>query len=566
MATNLPLAQVYGIDSVAPVYYNDGNWRAWNFDQIYFGQVGAGKFVPTVNDRVDQIQGLTLTTYIVTAVHPQTLVATVQAANQPETNDNELDVYIQKGTFRAFVDKSVNPHRLSVDARMLVGGSTTLLCKIFRGQDTSVNGVVVSGMYNSSGEILDENIPLELVARDNVTNHTLRIVAPCHTTFDLINGEELTAIFYDHLGFVVSKAPLLVEESTFVRSTDLSRRYVTGIHLKSPFQDPSNAKQVLYPLNIPVNALNLMGVVSYDDGSSIELPVNGTRFEAQGLDAYAPTIVSQETDFVLKYKLSVGEYHIGSHIGDEKFVAENYKIKAAEVNGNYAVKLYAYPVWVDQTTGYRLEWFLYDLNRSIRYNVTPQVTLDVSYSTFQPKQYGTRQTLRAFVNLKQVNGAYKTFNHVQTLDVTLVRPGNERPSQDIPNWYVAAEAGQSPAQGAAAFATYHRQSANNWRVKLGAGHLTQADWLNAYYKASKPLYDSYSEASAPAPTHFRLIAGDNQVEYSIDNWNDVLVLSQGLTNHSTVYLQFLARIVENDLQLSTVGVTLFQVDENGTYI
>lgn len=557
-------ANVVGNDLIAPVQYQDGLWRTWNFDQIFFGLVGAGKFVPNVVDEVHHIQGATVTVFIVDSVHPTTLIPTLRPAN---VDENDAIPQFKNDTFRVFIDKSVNPYRLSVDSRLTKGGSQLVAAKLFRGVNTSNDGVVVSAIFNQNGEVVSENIPLELVSSDTLTNHSLKLVAACHTAFDLIDGEMLTCVFYDNVGFVASIELCIVENTSFIRSTDASRKYVTSIALETPFMSSANNRVIQYPMNIPLNAMNLIGVVNYSDGSVRKHAVDGSRFLVHGLEAYAPTITSQKTPIVLKYLFANNEYGLGVHIGDERFTTEQYQLAAGPIDGNYALQLYSYPIWVDSVSGYRLEWFMYELDRGIHYPVTDAIRIETSYSVWNPKLYGTKQTLKVKINLKDVNGSYKNFYHVQMVDIQLNRPGNERPSYDhVPNWQVSCVAGQVPTFGALAYATYERITTNEWLLKIGGGHLLFVDWLAAYYEPTRPLYNTYTESHAPAPTHFKLIAGNNVVEYPIEQWNSSITLNSILTNNSTIFLEFFNRTVDTDLHLSVAGLPIWQTDNVGDYI
>jgi hypothetical protein len=210
---------------------------------------------------------------------------------------------------------------------------------------------------------------------------------------------------------------------------------------------------------------------------------------------------------------------------------------------------------------------MYDLNRGIHYDVTQEVVIDTAFSTFQPRAYGTLQTLSVSVNLKAVNGSYKNFHHVQVVDIQLNRRGSERPGIDqTANWQVASVAGTTPRFGNKAYAVFYRQATNDWRLKLKAEHLTQSEWLKAFWEPTNPLFDPNAEIKPPTPTHFRLIAGANSAEYPIESWSEELALTSTITNNSTVFLEFFTRTVENDLHTSIAGVPLFQVDDLGQFI
>ncbi|MCP5940243.1 hypothetical protein NL351_30475, partial [Klebsiella pneumoniae] len=54
-------------------------------------------------------------------------------------------------------------------------------------------------------------------------------------------------------------------------------------------------------------------------------------------------------------------------------MTEKYRTMAVAADGAFTVKLFCYPVWIDEISGYRLEWYLYNLNRSVVYKVTDKV-------------------------------------------------------------------------------------------------------------------------------------------------------------------------------------------------
>lgn len=567
------LATVVGTDNVSPVYNPNSRWQIWNLNEIYIGGVGTKKFIPKVGDEVHEILGNVITTYVVVGINEETLVAIMQQSDISRvTQDLSGDDVLfgvgpgtQSDTYRAYIDKSVFPYRLSVDARLRVGGTNSSVAKVFRGTDTSNDGVVISGVFNQNGQLLSENIPLELAAITG--NRSLKVVSPCHTTFSLENGEVVTAVLYHALGFVISKRQLLVENTGFIRATNASAKYVVGISLETPFLSTTQNTVILYPLNVPLNAINLIGVVNYSDGSAVRLAVDGTRFAVEGLEAFVATTIGYTSDIVLKYRLAAGETGIGIYSGAQDHISQTYQIVTANSNGSYAVKIYGYPVWINSISGYRMQWFLYDLDRSVKYDVTSNVVINTSRTPFNPTLYGVKQTLSISLNLKDVNGNYNSFVHVQFTDVTLNKQGIGRPDLDgIANWNVQTISGQTPAYGNGVYATFIRVATDLWKVKLDCNAVNLPAWLTKVFNTTNPLFNPYAELQAPQPTHFRLKAGGNDVEYPIADWNGDLMLNQTLTNNSTVFVKFLKRTTETDLELSVSGFSLFQVNSSGAFV
>jgi hypothetical protein len=569
------LATVVGTDNVAPMYDPNSLWHIWNMNELYLGTAGNKKHIPKVGDEVHDIQGLSITRFVVIGINEETLIPILhQEASSTVTEaltNEDLLFGVGPGTasdtYITYIDRSVFPYRLAVDARLSIAGNKCQLCKIFLGADVSDSGVVISGIYTQSGALITENIPLELVANSVLNNYAIKTVQTCYTTFSLEDGSLVTAVFYDTAGFVISKRQMIIRNTGFIRSTDASRRYVVGVSMETPFLSTTENKTIIYPLNVALNAINLIGVVNYSDGSSARMPVDGTRFSVEGLEAYAATIIGYKTDIVLKYRLSANETAYGAYLGSEDHISEIYHIVTGNSNGSYAVKIYGYPVWIDSVNGYKIDWFLYDLDRSIHTNVTSNVLINSTITPYNPKLYGVKQTLSISLNLKEVDGTYSSFVHVQFIDIILNKPGTSRPDLDsISNWNVSAIAGQIPNYGNGVYATFFRMSSTQYKLKINANAANLAGWLAKTYNTTYPLVNGYSELTPPVPTHFTLTVGNTVVEYAITDWNGDFIYNSALVNNSTVYISFFNRTTDTDLQLSIAGMSLFQIDTNGNFI
>ena len=122
-------------------------------------------------------------------------------------------------------------------------------------------------LSSNSGNYLTDTIPLEVVAINSHDNYAIKSIPPFKTTFNLEDGEIVTAVFYSDDGGVVSKRQLLVENTAFIRSQNASMRYISHINLECSFLSDPNSNVINYPVNLPVNSINMMGVVNYSDGS-----------------------------------------------------------------------------------------------------------------------------------------------------------------------------------------------------------------------------------------------------------------------------------------------------------
>jgi hypothetical protein len=159
-------------DGKAPIYDADGRWQMWSLSQVYMGTVGDNHYVPNVKDYV--IDPDTDEKWRVVSVDPTTLIPTLVKVKPVDTGEfSDIDVLLgvgpgtQSDTYRAYIDKSVIPHTLAVDARLKVNGSMVTSAKIFKGSVRDGTAQVISAMYDQSGTLLGQSIPLELVAMPN---------------------------------------------------------------------------------------------------------------------------------------------------------------------------------------------------------------------------------------------------------------------------------------------------------------------------------------------------------------------------------------------------------------
>ena len=566
-----PQIFVTGSDGKVPVHEPNRRWTIWNYDEMYAIQFSDGsggvlpgpgekRYIPNIKDLVVSVD--LWKWWQIIGVDISTGVATAREINPPKDPGNlsEWDILLgvgpgtQSDTYRVYLDKSVMPHTLAVDARLTVKGSMVSYCKIFRGADIGPNGKVISSFYDQSGNLMGQNVPLEIAARNDVENYTIKVVQTCYTTEDMPDGEVVTAVFYADDGHVVSTRQLLVKNTAFIRSTDSATKYITGISLKSPWLSQSDPRMIRYPINVPLRSMPIMGIVHYSNGDPVEMAIDGNKFKLHGLDNYAATIVGQEVPLVLTYRLSPDEINYGGTVGEGMHISEQYRAQTVKADGSYTLKLFGYPVWIDEISGYRLDWFLYNLDRRNVYRVTPWVKFAENSRPFDPIGYGLNQRFTVYINLRDVNSLFEPYNFVQTMEVVLVAPGNQRTT----NWTIAFDPGQNPPYGRDLFADAKFINYNLWKVKVDVGAGSKEDWLNKLYYRTKPLTDPSKEPSPPEPNFFALVFGNNRAEFPISQWNSELTVGNGMVNNGTLFVEFFKRTPDNDIQLAMAAMPIYQ--------
>lgn len=569
MATNpganvtVIITGIVGSDGIVPVHNPDSRFQVWRLAEIFDGGPGANRYVPNPNDLViDMNDGQhyrVIEVDVVTAVPRLAPLGDVVSEHVSEL-DRLLGVGpgADSSTYRVYVDKSVIPYVMTVDARLTVKGTAPAYAKIYRGGNLTPTGKVISAFYDSVGTLLGQSVPLEIVQMITTegTNVAVKSIPVCYTKEELPDNEVVTVVLYSAEGHVCSKRALLVENTSFIRATSLGTKYITGVSLDCPFLSDTDPRLINLPMNIPLSGLMMMGVVHYSDGSTRKLPVDGTRMSVSGIKSYLATVVDQQVPIVLTYRLGLNEVVYGAGVGEFPHVSEKYHIKTAMANGAYNVKLFGYPVWVDSVFGYRMRWFLYSADRNIFYDVSGIVEYSSLGAPYNPTQYGVQQILHVAVNLRLVNGIYTNYRFTQTVPIILWREGTERTT----NWTIQQSPGQDPQYGEDSFVRLKFINYNYYEINFGCDLTDKAEWLERFYHRMQPVTNPSRELRAPEPTHFRVKLAGGYAEFAINEWGINHFIGNGLDVNGTVFIEWIRRLPSTDLELGVSGIHIYDAN------
>lgn len=546
---------VVGTDGIVPVYDPNARWCWWSINEIYTGASGR-KFIPKVGDYV--IDPDTFTVYIVEHLDLVTLIPRLVQKTQSDSNELFTDVDRLLGvgtshndTYRVYLDTHVVPYTLAVDARLKVPGSFTKYCKIFRGSDLTVSGEVISRVYDASGTLLGNTVQLETAAIRGYDNLTIKSVPPCNCMTRMPDGEEVIIVFYNDTGNVVYKRRLLVENTSYIRAAFNEDKFIVGIGLETPFMSQSFANVIMFPLNVPINALSPIGVVHYSDGSTMKLPVDGTKFKLIGVEQYLSSIEGQKVELVLQYSLSPGEAAYIATPGNNKFITMPMSLITVEPNNAYTVKVYGYPEWVSIHEGYRMKWWMLNLDRNVCTDVSTLVRFSESGGSFEPTGYDFVQNRSISLTLSDVSGAYRAFIHTQVLDILL----RGDPAIFGTPWEISQESAANRSlygQGLRIDRNYNFKD----RFTIHSGIDTLENWLDQVYYRTHPMMNALTEARVPVPTHFEVMYMDNVERYTISEWRNELNLGVIIPLYRNVYIKFIKPSVSGDMILSIAAMTV----------
>lgn len=544
-----------GSDAVTPIQNPEGRMAIYALSELWNNTIGTKRFIPNIGDLVADRENITDSNWwIVTGLDINYVPQLKRWGNTVTNTVDTQDILTGPGrtthnqTYRAYYNKDVTPHTLVVENRLSFKGTVSRYAKIMRQVDGPTNLKVISAYYDNSGNLLGQDIPLQLVGADPGATRSEYCVPGCYTMEDLPAGEIISVHAYTEDGHPSSITSVMVEPTSAAPPRNTFTKYITGVELLSPFMSDAETGLVALPINIPLSGLYLRGRVHFSDGSFKEYPVDGTRFDLLGMESYVDSMVDQNLPVWLQYYPLVDETFYGNV--NNRF----YNIRTMEAKGMYNVRLYCFPVWTGAVTGYTLRWFMYSSERNVRYDVTDKIQYTVNTPAFQSTLYGVNQALSVSVNLKDVNPLYENVRQAQVVQVVLWRQGTERST----NWTVVLEQGQDPAYGINTFGELEFINQNLYKLSLRSGCTTQQQWLDKVYTAMRPVVNPIAENKAPNPTHFRIrVSPTFTVEKSISQWNETLSILAGLKVSDNVYIEWLFKTPETDLELGTSGMLLW---------
>lgn len=541
---------VVGVDGHTPLYQPDGRWAMWSIHDIYLGQEGKGKFIPKVNDYVVEpesgnmfkVADLSLVTFI-----PEL----VPVELRKEVTIDEI-ISVSAGAHRIYFDRSITPYTLAVDGLLRVHGTSASFARIYQGNFIDPTRII-SRRYNNSGEFIGHDVPLEMVAFNTHDNYAIKSIPTCNTDQELPDGEVCTVVIFDSNGKVLSRTTCLLEETTYVAQAYAEQKYITQIFIKSAFIADTMASDITYPVNLPTQSFNPIGVVQYNDGSQIEYPVDGGKFALFGMDQFVSTIIGHRVPLVLKYRLDSNEAGLATVQSDNYYITRPYSLIVSSPNTSYNAKLYVYPEWVDGINGYKLTAFLTNLDRNIMFDVSEKIALAPNSPSFNPKGYGLTQRLMFSIDLANVSGVFNHFQHIQTVDVILRAPAEDQSALNI--WESAS---QVPSPGAY-YGTALRATtdpATRKKVSIHNNIGTADEFIDKLYKPTNALFNPTTETQPLRPTHIEVTYQDESVVIPVTDYASPVQFLQEIPYLRNVRLVFMRQSTQGFLKLSVAALTV----------
>lgn len=534
-------------------------FTVWHIDELYTGPTGTGQYVPNVNDLiVDYVQNVM---WRITQVDYTSYAFTKVIFKPVNIYNEEAEIGgcapHSSDTFRIYIDPSSHPYTLRVDPRLRFSGTDLDHIKIFRGRDVSASGEVISA-YFVNNKLTSNNIPMELASIDNVTNKTVKYPVPAWSSKLLEDNELVTIVVYSDTNEVACIAIAYTVVTNLILAADAPAKRILNVRLVSPFLSEGDETILELPVNIPIDDIPLTGEITYADGKRT-IPVDGTRLRLDGLrnsgahdTYYISSIAGQTLPLLLTYKVASDETYVGDDLYDG-VICKDYTATTLDVDGAYSAKLYVVPKWLDAARGWRLEYYLYDLDRGNVFYATPYVKPAVNAAVFDPVLYGVKQRLAVTVDMSKVSSIYTPHIHVQSFAISLLSAGTTRGA----NYTIEYSQGQ-PEYGVDCYAKFYYDNITYWMLDIGCGAATKQEWLEKLYWPIYPLYDRRSESSAPTPTHFEVVTKTKTYLRTIDQWLSPFHVDFQVNESEEIMIKWICRTPADDLNLGMTPLIAHQ--------
>lgn len=413
----------------------------------------------------------------------------------------------------ALVNTDVTPHTVAISNSYLVFGADRDRMVFYLGSDVSEDtGIILSEVYDGTGALIGNEVGLEAV-QSGV--NTIKIPNIFHTTKPLKSGDIITGVVHTATGDKVQIQPFLVEDTSFVRDVDASALFITDLSIQSPLLSPTDDTLLENNVNTPFTTSLIKGRLHYSDGSTVNVPVNGTKLVLHGLDEYDNSRVGRPHNLVLTYYPDTTENYVGGGGATRPQISRHVRLANRRVGDDYSLKLYPVPAFVDAVTGYQFQWWLNNIDGDINIDVTAHIRTHRPDGTpLNGLDYGVEQNLSLTLDLDDVApGTYPGYIHSQIMDMTLSIPGA---NGDTP-WFIdyASNNALPYGQGVRASAT----NVGDGKINVSMDEPTREAWLTRAYYSILPLYDNSVLVEPPTPSHMLLRYNGVEHRVPLERWS-----------------------------------------------
>lgn len=529
-------------------------FTAWARNEVWTGPTGTGDYVPNPDDLIFDIPANAV--YKVNNTDYTTGLTQWERFIFTSLNGaTDTDVLIgvgpgsQSETWRIHASMLELPREARMDQRLVVYGTEAAYVKVFKVANYTSAGNVIGAMYDQNDQWVGDEIPV------NGTG-MFRTVSQFYLKEPVVNGQPLYVLIYNAAGVPISEYRFLAHVTDFIPSGNVAVKHISKISLETRYLNETNPTLVQIPKNITLASLVLYARVHYSDSSSMRYAVDGTKFTLLNAQPFIAGIEGQKIPIRLKYTLGADETGDGifNNSGD-RFITQLYEIEVMPTDISYSVKLMSFPEWVADESRYRLRSFLYFLNRTESYEVTDKIVFGVTGTPWTGSTASPLQTHVLSVDMEDINSSYSEFRYIQDTTIDLMWSG----SFNGVRWTVKNGSNPGTETYSSLTATIVDNS-TSWGVDITGGIGALGDWLKATYLDQGPLY-TVDEGAPLAPTHVRVIYGNQTRTIEINEWNNDLTFTKAVDPQTgqLMLLEFVRDTGVTQLLLGACGLAISRV-------
>ena len=454
------------------------------------------KFVPKIRSLVVDQNG---SIFRVVSVDEETYRSTLSPASiviTDDTQDDQISVEnYQNNIFACYLDDRNLPVRVVIDSRLVIYGQTESY-QLFINYQTE-DERVVSSYYDTDGSFISNSVPMIDILSTDGTPSNAKYPRPSHTQETLADGTRLTMVIYNAQNSVVATTTLFTKRSTIQSSETGNQPVISNMSI---IGNQSRGNDEFFVIqNQDIEELNLRARLTYDDGGTVEVPVDNQKLHLYGAESFFPSWIGLRQPIMMKYFLSFQEAGQPEIITNNFITSDAYLVVTPAAS--YAnVKISVIPYWVAAANEYRLRYFLYSADRTRSREITSHVT--ISTGTFVGNAFGDQQSLTLRVNLNEIDSTtYPDTNFYEQNVVISLQPPTSSTRwiiQDTPTSEIVYGA-ENPA-GPRPRILYSPTS-QRYRIPSTLFRTTEF-FLTAFYTYGQAPFDPTTEEQVPQPTHF----------------------------------------------------------------
>jgi len=492
---------------MATIQYNpDRGFRSWHISEVYIGPTGTGLIVPNINDLiVDYNNGLLRVSDVSPA--PGYIPLMVQWDPTQVTASMSGDInYQPSASERAFYDSVSDPKTITIDDRYISNGSDGIVAKLFLGTDTSPNtGKVISLELDVGGNVIGENVPLELVENNPVRKRPS--VIPVAT--NLLAGETVTLAIYRADGGISGVHTFIVTDSTAIRSIGAATNAITGITIVTSMLA---ADTIEVPINVSISGLDFTALLHYANGSTASIPIDGVKCKLHGINSFNTSLPGVPGTVVLSYYPDPTEPAINVSGGA---VSSAYPIVVKPNALNNGFKIYISPKYNVTTGQYVNTYWLTNLDYDLLLELDPAlltITMPLGATPNYTPNSGVQELTLSLVMSDVFSVGYTNYTFVQRVKISYGNADNVSTA-----WTIDYVGNQFEVYGIGT--RFGFSNLGTYPMQLISGELSVANWLTKLYSTIYPIYDNNTANVVRTPTHFRLnYEGITGPDIPVNDW------------------------------------------------